>query len=148
MFYDRFFLLMEWWKLHARLGEKKTCPLFKEGEIWWCSIGLNIGVEIFGKGIDFARPVVVFKKFDANSFLGIPMTTQRKDGSWYVPMAFGGQEQKAILSQAKTLDAVRLLRKVGTLNDTDLNDLYSRFKEFFTPETYSPHIGGDARRGG
>lgn len=27
-------------------------PFFKEGEIWWCRIGENIGVEINGKRSD------------------------------------------------------------------------------------------------
>lgn len=31
----------------------------KPGEIWWCSIGLNIGSEIYGKGWTYARPVIV-----------------------------------------------------------------------------------------
>ena len=67
------------------------------------------GVEIFGKGVDFARPVIIFKKFDADSFLGIPTTTRTKEGSWYVSTTFDQRERKAILSQIKTLDAKRLL---------------------------------------
>ena len=35
---------------------------FKEGDIWWCSIGLNIGDESYGKGRDFRRPILIFKK--------------------------------------------------------------------------------------
>ena len=31
----------------------------KEREIWWCSVGLNVGTEIYGKGEDFARPVLI-----------------------------------------------------------------------------------------
>lgn len=39
-------------------AEKKI--LFKEGEIWWASIGYNLGEEVCGKGEKFRRPVIVF----------------------------------------------------------------------------------------
>ncbi len=31
----------------------------KVGEIWWCRVGLNIGTEIYGKGNEYTRPVLV-----------------------------------------------------------------------------------------
>ena len=31
----------------------------KEGEVWWCSVGENVGVEINGKHSLFLRPVLV-----------------------------------------------------------------------------------------
>ncbi len=37
---------------------------FHEREVWWCGIGINIGVEIDGKNSDFERPVLVVKKFN------------------------------------------------------------------------------------
>ena len=39
---------------------------------------------MFGKGAKFTRPILVFQKFTGNSFLGLPMTKQEKEGSWYV----------------------------------------------------------------
>jgi mRNA interferase MazF len=29
---------------------------FNQGDVWWCSIGKNIGTESYGKGLDFRRP--------------------------------------------------------------------------------------------
>ena len=52
-----------------------TRPTFKEGKLWWCSIGMNIGVESTGKGERFTRPIIL-KKFNTNSFIGIPLTTR------------------------------------------------------------------------
>ena len=51
------------------LEKKIVYPSFKEGELWWCSIGINVGVEIFGKGPDAVRPVVIFKKINKFLFL-------------------------------------------------------------------------------
>jgi mRNA interferase MazF len=49
---------------------------FHEKEIWWCSTGSNVGSEEDGKGEDFARPVLIFKKFNKGIFWAIPLTTK------------------------------------------------------------------------
>ena len=51
---------------------------FKERDILFISVGLNIGYEQFGKGSDFLRPVLVYKKFNKRTFLGIPLSTKIK----------------------------------------------------------------------
>ena len=122
---------MDWWRETIILSNKKAVPTFKEGEIWWCSIGMNIGREIFGKGKDFARPVVIFKKIGSDSFLAIPLTTQIKKGSWYVPIWSGDVECRALLSQVRVLDERRLINKVGTLNLSHFTELKARFLEFY-----------------
>jgi hypothetical protein len=78
--------LLEWCKVKIVLiSAPQKSHLFKEREVWWCSIGLNVGDEEFGKGVQFARPVLVFKKLSANLFLGLPLSGQPKEGGWYVP---------------------------------------------------------------
>ena len=93
-------------------------PLFHQGEIWWCYIGENIGVESSGKNDEFTRPVFIFNKYDQRSFLGLPLTTKQKVGSWYVPITFNGILQTIMLAQGKTMDYRRLKEKIGEL-DTD-----------------------------
>jgi len=44
-------------KLHNR--DKKI--YFHEREIWWCSLGLNIGYEEDGKNDNYTRPILVLK---------------------------------------------------------------------------------------
>ena len=84
----KYFLnLLEWCKVQlAFIDPSQKNRLFHEGEIWWCSIGLNVGDEVFGKGPQFTRPVLIFKKFTGSSFLGIPLTSKVKSGSWYIPV--------------------------------------------------------------
>jgi hypothetical protein len=41
---------------------------YHEREIWWSSIGLNIGVETNGKSDHFERPVLIVKKFNKDMF--------------------------------------------------------------------------------
>ncbi len=112
-----FLTLIGWWRTAVILHGAPSKTLFKEGEIWWCSIGINIGVEIYGKGKRFTRPVIIFKKFNANSFLGIPLTSRAKEGRWYFPITQGGKTNTAILSQIRTFDSKRLVKRLTTLSD-------------------------------
>lgn len=41
----------------------KVRPFFHEREVWWCSLGINVGFEQDGSGKDFLRPIVIIKKF-------------------------------------------------------------------------------------
>lgn len=51
------------WNMAKKKAHKLgRVPAFKEGEIWWCVIGENIGIEINGKQKKFSRPVLVLKK--------------------------------------------------------------------------------------
>lgn len=61
-----------------------TCrPFFHESEIWWCKLGVNIGFEQDGKGTDYFRPIIVFKKFNKYIFWAIPLTHTNKEGYFY-----------------------------------------------------------------
>ena len=59
--------IKKWLDLKIKLWTHDKGVIFKQGEVWWCSLGLNLGEEIFGKGEKFSRPVLVFKKFTSNS---------------------------------------------------------------------------------
>jgi len=42
---------LEWIGLKEKLhGAIHKPPFFKEGEIWWCNLGENVGIEANGKG--------------------------------------------------------------------------------------------------
>src|SRR3989344_3685061 len=120
-----------WHELKSKLDSIKTGVLFNEGEIWWCAVGKNMGVEVNGKSQIFARPIIIFKKLNQSSFYGIPMTTSDKTGSWYIPFMHQGKENKVMLNQIRAYDYRRLYNKLGTLDDNDWNRLKQAFHEFF-----------------
>lgn len=123
--------IKDWLKLKIRLWSKEDRIVFKQGELWWCSLGFNLGEEIFGKGEKFTRPVLVFKKFTSNSFLGLPLTTHGKRGSWYVEITHARRKSYAMLNQARVLDKKRLTNRIGTLDENDYNQVKKRFIEFY-----------------
>ena len=52
----------DWTKLKIRIHSRRKKVYFKEREIWWVSLGVNIGHEQDGKNIRFERPVLILKR--------------------------------------------------------------------------------------
>lgn len=107
----------EWSVLKQKLNQKEDQLFFHEKEIWWTSIGLNIGSEVFGKGSSFLRPVIIFKKLSQSSFLGIPLTTKTKIGSWYYTFLYHEKSTCANIAQIRVFDIRRLMYKQGELKE-------------------------------
>ena len=123
--------LQDWCKLKSVLWRKETKIIFKQGDIWWCSLGMNLGEEVIGKGLKFTRPVLIYRKFTSNSFLGLPLTKQEKKGTWYVEITIHGEKRWVMLNQARVLDKKRLTSRIGALDSTDFNKVKSKFLEFY-----------------
>lgn len=106
------------WHLEKTLLNNQPSRLFfHEREVWWCSLGLNVGFEQDGKGRSFTRPVLVLKKFNKEVFWALPLTTKVKEGKFYRPIFLGDRVFRcAILSQIRLMDAKRLIDKIGTIN--------------------------------
>lgn len=123
---------LEWIGLKERLHDAVYAPpLFREGEIWWVSIGENIGSEINGKSKLFSRPVLVFKKLSANTFLGLPTTSQQRKGTWYVTITLGETENAVVLSQARVFDYKRLSSKIGQLEAVEMKKVVKSFRDLY-----------------
>jgi len=52
-------------------------------EIWWCSLGINIGAETDGKNENFERPILVFKVYNTETMLVFPITSKQKDDPFH-----------------------------------------------------------------
>ena len=111
----------EWISLKEKLHFGGKSPRILEGEVWWCSFGENIGVEINGKSARFTRPVLIMKKLSKFGFMGIPLTSQEKTGSWYAEFEFLGKREFAAICQARVMSVSRLHSKIGRLPETDLD---------------------------
>ena len=64
-----------WNSIKKETNKEKILVGFKDRDIFYIKMGQNIGFEQNGKGENFVRPVVVFKKFNKNMFFGIPLST-------------------------------------------------------------------------
>lgn len=115
-------------QLKERLHEKEhRPPLVSQGDIWWASVGENVGSEINGKSRLFSRPVIVLKKLSHGFYFVVPTTTQNCEGSWYVPFRQQEKAMVACLHQARAVDYRRLSTKLGTLDDADFERVRTGF---------------------
>ena len=120
-------------------------PLVSEGDLWWCATGENVGTEASGKGRDFTRPIVILKKFGRVSFLGIPTTTRKQKGSWYVAFKHQGIDETAMLNQARVLSYKRLYSKMGTLDDQDFKNIKEAYLSLFRDVPPLREVAGKSR---
>ena len=123
---------LQWFPVKSKLDEGSHKPPFvSEGDIWWASIGENVGSEINGKSTQFSRPVVIFKKLAHGFYFVIPTTTKDKEGTWYVPFVHAEVSTVACLHQSRAIDYRRLSSKLGTLDAVDFELIKSGFKKLY-----------------
>lgn len=122
-----------WHKKKAAIHHKRSTPFFYEREIWWCSLGVNIGFEQDGKGKVFSRPVIILKKFNEHVLLILPLTTRKKTGRYYYRLSsfVGNRRATAVLSQLRLVDAKRLIDKLGSVPKSDFQKIRKAVGEFF-----------------
>lgn len=116
------------WILTKIIIDKKERQDFiiNEYQVFWCSLGENVGDEENGKGYDFRRPVLVFKKFNNNIFWGIPLSTKIKDNKYYVNILLKDDEVSAMVSQLRILDTKRLDEYIGYISRIDFIKIQNR----------------------
>jgi mRNA interferase MazF len=106
-----------WHVTKQEINDKNKRWFYKEGEIRWCSWGLNIGFELDGKGQNYRRPVLIVKGFSKELCLCVPVTTQCKVGRYYGTIDLGdGISRNVIFSQLRTIDTKRLREKLGKID--------------------------------
>lgn len=98
---------------------------FKERDIWWTSIGVNVGFEEDGKHKKFIRPVLVLKKFNKELFLGIPMSTKLKNNKYYIKVDVQQRMVSVLISQIRVFSSRRIEDKLAELDQKD----FTRIKD-------------------
>lgn len=86
----------------------------KPGEIWLAQLDPTVGSEI-----QKTRPCVVISPEEMNAHLRTvivaPMTTGSRPAAFRVPLRFQGKTGLIVLDQIRTLDRVRLIKRLGAL---------------------------------
>lgn len=123
-----------WSKFKRILNGLNILIPFNEREIWWASIGTNIGVEIDGKGLDFERPVIIIKKFSNRHIIVVPIS--RVDNALcgiHVPLHHLGLDRRsvAVISQVRMISYKRLNRRIGILGHKQFDHLKEAVREMF-----------------
>ncbi len=96
-------------------------------EIVFMKLGTNIGYEQDGKGEDFLRPILVYKKFNNRVFLGIPLTSKENNDKFHFEFEYKkGIKSFAILSQVRLFDIKRAKYKDGKISKENFKKLQEK----------------------
>lgn len=118
----------EWNRIKKEIEINSKNILFKEGDIWWCTLGVNIRDESCGKGSRFSRPVLVVKKLSRTSFIGIPLSTQKKTGTWFCSVTVLAITRYVLLYQIRMLSTYRLQRRLTVLDGKEFYKVKQKLK--------------------
>lgn len=112
---------LDWHIVKQKIDKSNNNLFFKERDVFFISMGENIGREQNGKGDFFARPVVIIRKFNNNIFRWVSLTTKIKEWKYYFTFELQTNkwQRTAILSQMRLYDKNRLINKIGTISEKD-----------------------------
>lgn len=118
----------DWNKKKIKIDSNQRFNHPREKEIWWCSIGVNVGSEVFGKGHDYTRPVLVLNAEGSESFIGIPLTSNIKSRKYAcIIKTEDGAVHTALVYQIRSFDKRRLTDRKYILSDVE----YAKVEEYF-----------------
>ena len=100
------------------------------GDIWIVTLDPTIGSEI-----KKPRPCVVVSPSEMHDYLRTvivaPMTTKSRPAPFRVPLSHGGKKGLILLDQIRSVDKVRLAKKVGIISGKTLALTLDTLQEVF-----------------
>ena len=128
----------EWNEIKKSITIKQPKFRIKPREIYWVKIGQNVGDEEYGKGENFARPVIVIKKLTRDLFMGIPTSTTIKDNDYFHPFEYTNRQSgdikvSAMILQLKTFSMKRIMNKIGVVNKVEFEKILEKSQKIFAP---------------
>ena len=108
-------------------------------EVWWCSLGINVGTEINGKNQNFERPVLVMNAYNRDTLFVLPFTTKSKNDRFHtrIILAYVSSSNTIVikmvwlkLTQARVISRKRLWRKVDIISKEEFCEIKKQFKNF------------------
>jgi mRNA interferase MazF len=102
----------------------------KPGEVWLARLDPTLGSEIRK-----TRPCVVISPVEMNAHLRTvvvaPMSTGSQPAGFRVPLSFQGKQGLILLDQIRTLDRVRLVKRLGRLRPATLAQVQDTLQAMF-----------------
>jgi mRNA interferase MazF len=131
--------LQQWSSVKQITEENHKKVYFKERDIFWLKVGENIGFEQNGKGDKFQRPVLVLKRYNDDMFLGIPLSTIPREGSFFYQFSFiDGETSTALLVQNRLFSSKRFIKKIGKISKNDFEMLKQKLFRLVFDEDFCP----------
>ena len=140
------------WNIEKQKVENKIImdkSYFHEREIVWISCGINIGIETNGKNDEYTRPALIIKKLNKSHYIVLFCTTSEKENYFYHKINSPLEElknTKIIISQIKTIDRKRIIKKIVRLNSKDYEEIISKLKDLLFTNNLSALASGQGTK--
>ena len=122
----------EWNKQKIKTQREEQNRWCQPRDIWWGSLGVNVGYEQDGKGTSFLRPVVILRSFGIHTALVVPLTTSKKKNMYHVSLGTQtGVQSYAIVTQIRLIDTKRLFEKRGKVDEKVFEIIKEAIKTLF-----------------
>lgn len=101
-------------------------------EVFLVSLNPTIGSEI-----QKTRPCVVISPDEMNRYINTviiaPMTSTIKPFPTRINTTFQGRKGQLVLDQIRTVDKIRLIKRLGSINEATRNNVFSALSDLFSP---------------
>jgi len=105
-------------------------PTISRGDIWLVALDPTIGSEL-----QKTRPCVVISPPEIHAHLRTvivaPMTTGSRPAPFRIPLSFGGKTGLILLDQIRTVDKLRLAKRMGKLQGSTLTATLAALRTAF-----------------
>ncbi len=122
-----------WHELKKAIDQVDFPLPFKEREIWWMSLGVNIGVEIDGKGELLEQPALIIKKYNRDHAWIVPLTSSeiKPIEGVHIPIYHSamGDKSVAVISQSQSISSKRLTYSICLLPPDQFIKILEAIKE-------------------
>ena len=104
--------------------------MVRRGDIWLVNLDPTVGSEI-----QKSRPCVVVSPVEINEHLRTlivaPMTSKGFAAPFRVPVAHGGVQGLVVLDQLRTVDKMRLAKRLGAVSPKTLSTVLATLRDVF-----------------
>ena len=104
--------------------------MVSRGDVWLVTLDPTVGSEIRK-----ARPCVVVSPPEIHDYLRTviiaPMTTKSRPAPFRIPLSHAGKKGLILLDQIRSVDKLRLAKKVGTVSGKTLAVTLATLREIF-----------------
>jgi mRNA interferase MazF len=122
--------MQSWHNEKIKISKNIEIPFFREWQVWYINMWINIGFEENWKNKDFSRPVLILKKFSKDTFLWIPTTTIKKEWKFYDNIwELNWKQNYLLLSQIRLYSSKRLLSNIWWISKSKLIEIKEKIKK-------------------
>lgn len=120
----------EWNKIKKCIEEERRSIALRKGEVRWCSLGVNIGMEIDGKGAGFTRPVLILRVIGVHLALVAPLSTKIKNIPGYLAFDFQERKVSVCANHIRIISQKRIFERQGRISDAKFLKLREQIFDF------------------